>query len=54
MKLTDLYSDIKDLDKKVVENVLENTEPLNEVISDEIVKAQRGNSRFSISNKGDR
>ncbi|MCY7784036.1 MULTISPECIES: aliphatic sulfonate ABC transporter substrate-binding protein [unclassified Bacillus (in: firmicutes)] len=47
----DLYADIKDLDKKVVENVLKNTEPLNEVISDDIVKAQQETADFQYQTK---
>ncbi|MFP9052201.1 hypothetical protein ACLI10_17035, partial [Enterococcus faecalis] len=47
----DLYSDIKDLDKKVVENVLKNTEPLNEIISDDIVKAQQETADFQFRTK---
>jgi len=37
----EIYSKLKKLDKKVIENVLQNTEPLNEKITDEIIKAQQ-------------
>lgn len=41
-----IYSKIKELDKDVVENVLANTEPLNEPIKEEIIKAQQETADF--------
>ncbi|MFN2746785.1 aliphatic sulfonate ABC transporter substrate-binding protein [Bacillus sp. z60-18] len=40
------YSKIKNIDKEVVENVLKNTEPLNEPISENIVKTQQETADF--------
>ncbi|MCY8823375.1 aliphatic sulfonate ABC transporter substrate-binding protein [Bacillus atrophaeus] len=47
----DLYADIKNLDKEVVKNVLNNTEPLNEVINDDIIKAQQETADFQYRTK---
>ncbi|MCY8523035.1 aliphatic sulfonate ABC transporter substrate-binding protein [Bacillus atrophaeus] len=47
----DLYVDIKNLDKEVVKNVLNNTEPLNEVINDDIIKAQQETADFQYRTK---
>ncbi|MGK9429941.1 aliphatic sulfonate ABC transporter substrate-binding protein [Bacillus atrophaeus] len=47
----DLYADIKNLDKEVVKNVLNNTEPLNEVINDDIIKAQQETADFQYQTK---
>lgn len=47
----DLYADIKNLDKEVVKNVLNNTEPLNEVINDDIIKAQQETADFQYWTK---
>ncbi|ASS70394.1 aliphatic sulfonate ABC transporter substrate-binding protein [Bacillus atrophaeus] len=47
----DLYADIKNLDKEVVKNVLNNTEPLNEVINDDIIKAQQETANFQYRTK---
>ncbi|MCI2256300.1 aliphatic sulfonate ABC transporter substrate-binding protein [Domibacillus sp. PGB-M46] len=41
-----IYSEIKELDKDVVESVLNNTEPLNEPITEEIIKAQQETADF--------
>ncbi|MCY8944651.1 aliphatic sulfonate ABC transporter substrate-binding protein [Bacillus atrophaeus] len=47
----DLYADVKNLDKEVVKNVLNNTEPLNEVINDDIIKAQQETADFQYRTK---
>ncbi|MED4805828.1 aliphatic sulfonate ABC transporter substrate-binding protein [Bacillus atrophaeus] len=47
----DLYADIKNLDKEVVKNVLNNTEPLNEVINNDIIKAQQETADFQYRTK---
>ncbi|MDS9998332.1 aliphatic sulfonate ABC transporter substrate-binding protein [Bacillus atrophaeus] len=47
----DLYADIKNLDTEVVKNVLNNTEPLNEVINDDIIKAQQETADFQYRTK---
>ncbi|WNS78376.1 aliphatic sulfonate ABC transporter substrate-binding protein [Domibacillus sp. DTU_2020_1001157_1_SI_ALB_TIR_016] len=41
-----IYSEIKELDKDVVESVLNNTEPLNEPITEDIIKAQQETADF--------
>ncbi|MBW7975815.1 aliphatic sulfonate ABC transporter substrate-binding protein [Bacillus velezensis] len=46
-----LYAKIKHLDPKVVRNVLNNTEPLNEPINDDIVKAQQETADFQYQTK---
>ncbi|WP_406621555.1 aliphatic sulfonate ABC transporter substrate-binding protein [Bacillus atrophaeus] len=46
-----LYADIKNLDKEVVKNVLNNTEPLNEIINDDIIKAQQETADFQYRTK---
>ncbi|MGG0049107.1 aliphatic sulfonate ABC transporter substrate-binding protein [Bacillus atrophaeus] len=47
----DLYADIKNLDKEVVKNVLNNTEPLNEAINNDIIKAQQETADFQYRTK---
>jgi sulfonate transport system substrate-binding protein len=46
-----LYAKIKNLDPSVVRNVLNNTEPLNEPINDDIVKAQQETADFQYQTK---
>ncbi|MCP6682467.1 aliphatic sulfonate ABC transporter substrate-binding protein [Bacillus nakamurai] len=46
-----LYAKIKNLDTSVVKNVLNNTEPLNEAITDDIVKAQQDTADFQFKTK---
>ncbi|MCP3764754.1 aliphatic sulfonate ABC transporter substrate-binding protein [Domibacillus sp. A3M-37] len=41
-----IYAKIKELDEKVVESVLNNTEPLNESITEEIIQAQQETADF--------
>ncbi|MCB6218114.1 aliphatic sulfonate ABC transporter substrate-binding protein [Bacillus paralicheniformis] len=45
------YAKIKNLDKKVVENVLNNTEPLNEPITDRIIETQQETADFQFKLK---
>ncbi|MCY8439107.1 aliphatic sulfonates ABC transporter substrate-binding protein, partial [Bacillus haynesii] len=42
---------IKNLDKEVVENVLNNTEPLNEPITDRIIRTQQETADFQYKLK---
>ncbi|MGG1129406.1 aliphatic sulfonate ABC transporter substrate-binding protein [Bacillus amyloliquefaciens] len=50
-KAVSLYAKIKHLNPKVVRNVLNNTEPLNEPIDDDIVKAQQETADFQYRTK---
>ncbi|KMM53306.1 sulfonate ABC transporter substrate-binding protein [Bacillus glycinifermentans] len=45
------YSKIKGIDKEVVENVLDNTEPLNEPITDRIIQTQQETADFQYELK---
>ena len=45
------YAKIKNLDKEVVENVLNNTEPLNEPITDRIIQTQQETADFQYKLK---
>ncbi|MEC1589745.1 aliphatic sulfonate ABC transporter substrate-binding protein [Bacillus sonorensis] len=47
----DAYSKIKGIDKEVVENVLNNTEPLNEPISERIIQTQQETADFQYELK---
>ncbi|WLV23919.1 aliphatic sulfonate ABC transporter substrate-binding protein [Aciduricibacillus chroicocephali] len=47
----DIYAKMKGLDKKVIKNVLDNTKPLNEPITDRIIKAQQETADLQLELK---